>query len=89
MIDALKPAFTLFQFKDDGRSQNLGGQGGIENLSRKQILLMIQGNLEGGSNCPSVPLVPLALQVQMNPPETSQPKKFSAKKIRICFVREF
>ena len=89
MIDALKPAFTLFQFKDDGRSQNLGGQGGIENLSRKQILLMIQGNLEGGSNCPSVPLVPLVLQVQTNPPETSQPKKFSAKKIRICFVREF
>ena len=25
MIDALKPAFTLFQFKDDRMSENLGG----------------------------------------------------------------
>ena len=25
MIDALKPAFTLFQFKDGGKSENLGG----------------------------------------------------------------
>jgi hypothetical protein len=30
MIDALKPAFTLFQFKDGGMFKNLGGQAVIE-----------------------------------------------------------
>ena len=33
MIDALKPAFTLFQFKDDGRIENLVGQAVINRKS--------------------------------------------------------
>ena len=32
MIDALKPAFTLFKFKGDGRSLNPDGQAVIESL---------------------------------------------------------
>ena len=39
MIDALKPAFTLFQFKDGGMSVNLGGHAIIEDLWIKQFFI--------------------------------------------------
>ena len=86
MIDALKPAFTLFQFKDGGMSENLGGHAVIQDLWIEQFFNHSTNIC--GTIVPLSPLVPLVLQVQMYPPEMSQPKKFSAKKIRMCFVRE-
>jgi hypothetical protein len=62
MIDALKPAFTLFQFKDDGRIENLVGQAVINRKSFEETDFAYNSKKSGRrkqlSLCPSVPLSP-------------------------------